>query len=121
MYELDDADLITDEVMGELITWHGGLNRLVGSHGLQSCQALNSDIVPFGTKAVILLSSALFGTILTQLESLLKEQLWSNILIITATSDHFLTASKTQFQATFMSLNQSSRQSRLSTIIVRGI
>ena len=53
---------------------------------LKSFQAFNSDIVPFGTKAVILLSSALFGPVLTKLESLLKEQLWSNILIITATS-----------------------------------
>merc|ERR1712021_107039 len=71
--------------MGELLTWQGGLNRLV-AHGLQSCQALDGDIVPFGTRAVILLSSALFGTLLAQLESLLKEELWSNVLIVTATS-----------------------------------
>ena len=37
LYELDDADLITDSKMGEMIIWHGGLSRLV-THNLQSCQ-----------------------------------------------------------------------------------
>merc|ERR1719277_1772005 len=84
-YELDDADLVIDRKIGDLINWQGGLSRLV-VHNLQSCQALGESIVPFGTKGVILLSGALFGESIPQIESLLKERLWSSVLIITATS-----------------------------------
>ena len=76
LYEFDDADLILDEKMGEMVTWHGGLSRLV-THNLQSCQELGSDISPFGTKGVLLLSGALFGENIKLVESLLKERLWS--------------------------------------------